>query len=797
MILLTIRLHPFAGIADQTFSFNSGMTVVYGPNEFGKSTMVHALHHVLFSPTLLSQKKMEDLLKDIQPLNGSDTVCVTLQFSSGTDLYTLEKNWGATASSKLTKSDGSILTDGSKIQEQILHMLPSNEAIVRQIMIANQSELAAAVNNMSADAQSSLSEKLRGAILHGGGINGTLLQQTIENKVKEYFKRWDTIAGQPEGGSGRGIHNPWQKDKGYILEAWYEWENAKLEEEETKNFEEESDRIQREINQHNESLTNIHSFLEKYRKPYNETEQRIRLENDKAKFEKALEEFSNDALIWPKKQADKDAKEKILEQLENELGQITEELKIAEKKKEAAGDIIKLKNANAIQLEITDTEKQLKEIPFVKKEDLDNIKKLEAVRDRCQSLIEGQKLLLNMRSEIDGSISISHSGNQSDTISFKKGEAIEKNVNGMIEWEWNGIYFKIQSANEDIETLKNSLEETDAAINKILNSYAQSAIKDLIAISEKYKQLTDLIEKKQSNLNTLLGKETMEALTLRGAEANQLPDTRDFEYLKKLKDDKFRNIAEIKAGVNQLTDDIRKLIEKHGSSENLDQRRLKGMAEVANKNKEMENLSKVPEEYATPEAFSEDYKKYLKYKDDETNNKHQLELDLSNLKQPALSLQEASEVTIIAENKYKQLLKEGQAYARIREVLNSMLAKADDNAFLPLHQHTENYLQQLSRGRFNHIPFDATQPQELAGPNLNIPVNRLSKGTKDLLALAFRLASADIYLESRRGFIVMDDPLVDMDQHRRIAAAEVLRNFAQHHQTIVLTCHEEHAKLLS
>ncbi|MFN9711040.1 MAG: ATP-binding protein [Bacteroidota bacterium] len=796
MMLHSIRLHPFAGTSDQTFSFNSGLNVIYGPNEFGKSTMVHALHHVLFSPTQLSPKKMEELLKNIKPLNGSDTVCITLQFSLGTDTYTLEKNWGATASSRLIKSDGAIITDSSKIQEQILHMLPANEAVTKQIMIANQSELAEAVRNMSTDVQSSLSEKLRGAVIHGGGINGTLLQQEIENKVKEYFKRWDMLAMMPEGGSNRGIHNPWQKDKGLILEAWYAWEKAKLVEKETKDFEEENNRIQAELNQENESLKKNIAFLDKYKKPYDETNKRITLEADKFKYESALKEFSKDALEWPKKQSDKEAKEKSLKQAENELTEIDEEFKIAEKKKNTSSDISKLNNARKLLQEIADKEEALNRLPSVQQDDLKNIHLLQAELLRCRSLIEGQKLLLTLRSDVEGSIHINHSGNQSETLSLNRGQMIERNINGIIEWEWNGIQFTLQSTNEDIETLKKSLEDTESAIKIILNKYETATINDLLSASEEHKKIADFIKERKSNLNTLLGKENLQALELRCQDAEKLPDTRDYVLLNKLKYEKIQQIADIKAGLFQLNEDIRKLEEKHGSIENLDQRRLNGMAEVSYKNQEIEKLSKVPDEYTTSEAFSEDYKIHLSDREEQTNLKHQLEMALSNLRPPDFSLQDATELKIIAEKKFQQKVKEGLAYIRIEEVLNNMLEAANDNAFLPLHQLTEKYLNQLSRGRFNHIPFDTTQPQELTGPGLRIPVTHLSKGTKDLLALAFRLAAADIYLENSSGFIVMDDPLVDMDKGRRSASAEVLRNFAQHHQTILLTCHEEHVTLL-
>ena len=87
-------------------------------------------------------------------------------------------------------------------------------------------------------------------------------------------------------------------------------------------------------------------------------------------------------------------------------------------------------------------------------------------------------------------------------------------------------------------------------------------------------------------------------------------------------------------------------------------------------------------------------------------------------------------------------------------------------------------------------------PQQLEGYNISLPVSFLSKGTKDILALSIRLAAAEVYLENNSGFLMMDDPLVDMDSTRREASITVLKEFSKSHQTIVFTCYDTHATLL-
>ncbi len=92
---------------------------------------------------------------------------------------------------------------------------------------------------------------------------------------------------------------------------------------------------------------------------------------------------------------------------------------------------------------------------------------------------------------------------------------------------------------------------------------------------------------------------------------------------------------------------------------------------------------------------------------------------------------------------------------------------------------------------------DASLPRALLkNPDENLGWDRLSAGTKDCLALALRLSMASRFLGNAGGFLMMDDPLVDMDPSRQEAAAGVLRDYARRCQLLIFTCHPRHAELL-
>src|SRR5690606_11635935 len=78
----------------------------------------------------------------------------------------------------------------------------------------------------------------------------------------------------------------------------------------------------------------------------------------------------------------------------------------------------------------------------------------------------------------------------------------------------------------------------------------------------------------------------------------------------------------------------------------------------------------------------------------------------------------------------------------------------------------------------------------------SVPFALLSAGTRASLGLAVRLSMARWFLEGRDGFLLLDDPFVDLDPERQRAAAEMLRRFAEEKQVIVFTCHPAHADRL-
>jgi uncharacterized protein YhaN len=63
-----------------------------------------------------------------------------------------------------------------------------------------------------------------------------------------------------------------------------------------------------------------------------------------------------------------------------------------------------------------------------------------------------------------------------------------------------------------------------------------------------------------------------------------------------------------------------------------------------------------------------------------------------------------------------------------------------------------------------------------------------SRGTRDLYALATRLALIDSLYESEEPFIILDDPFAYFDDKRLAGAMSIIKKLAKEKQIIYFTC---------
>ena len=106
-----------------------------------------------------------------------------------------------------------------------------------------------------------------------------------------------------------------------------------------------------------------------------------------------------------------------------------------------------------------------------------------------------------------------------------------------------------------------------------------------------------------------------------------------------------------------------------------------------------------------------------------------------------------------------------------------------------------NWSKNIVKGRFEEIQMNGDLPSTFTTDDGRpLTYSLLSHGTKDTVALAWRFALTEHLLQDQTGFIILDDPMVDMDPERRELASKAIEEFAKEQQVLVMTCHPEHAK---
>jgi len=141
-----------------------------------------------------------------------------------------------------------------------------------------------------------------------------------------------------------------------------------------------------------------------------------------------------------------------------------------------------------------------------------------------------------------------------------------------------------------------------------------------------------------------------------------------------------------------------------------------------------------------------------------------------------------------------QLKKQWQVLAASTQMLEMIRESYESKRQPETLREASGYLERLTEGSYTRI-WTRLVGEELLVDNSNdetIPVDKLSRGTREAVYLSLRMALVGAY--ARRGAMipmVLDDVLVNFDGQRARAAAELLCDFSRNgYQILMFTCHD-------
>jgi uncharacterized protein YhaN len=141
-----------------------------------------------------------------------------------------------------------------------------------------------------------------------------------------------------------------------------------------------------------------------------------------------------------------------------------------------------------------------------------------------------------------------------------------------------------------------------------------------------------------------------------------------------------------------------------------------------------------------------------------------------------------------------ELQKGLEIYEIVQETLEEARRKVIDTCVGTLEEETSKLLKEMTAGKYNQVRFDKESFRfEVFSDKLKNwvdPQKCLSRGTLDQIYLACRLALLNLISEDKNPVVIMDDPFVTFDKHRRKNALKLLKSLSKKYQILLLTCHD-------
>ncbi len=799
MIITRLRLEPFGGLNGKELEFRSGLNVIHGPNESGKSTIFHAIQRALFTPVKLHKKVFEREIEKFIPVGGGDTIHVELHFRDRDNSYILKRTWGATKAAELRLPGGVVVSDDDRISEYIGSFLPAREGTFKAVLMTYQTGLERTLADLESHPETvhTLSDLLRKVVMETDGVSVDEFRENIQNLHGKYFKRWDYDKQYPEG--NRGINNPWTKGVGLILDAFYKKEMISKNLEYAHQCEEELDELNQHIVSVSERVSEEESFIRSNKKAVEDARERRTLNAELKAIQAEIEEINKVNSRWPVIENQIESIKKEIPELEGKEKLLLKEKSQADQEEKNRALRERFSRIEVKKKALEEAGRNISQVKRLKKDNLEEIRDAYAKVNELKASLEAGRLAIDFTARKALVLHMQRDLEEEIQEEIKGEEVSRFSAGGRLKIKHPDWLIEVTSGEGNFEEIKKRYDQSQGGLEKFLKQQGVETLEKAIEVNNEYERYLKELEKTKENYESELGEDSYEDLKSKveelGEEKETRPGTAIVEELVKTQDALETKKKEIKE--HQKV--IEEFIDKYEDKKKLLLRLAKIVEKEQDIKRKIENLAPLPEGVEDIELFIREYKKTQEEIEKEKEEKSSLEIKRAGLEErmPEESAEELERQLADAEENYRNVLRKGEAIARIKELTEKMLEKADENTYQGLKEDLERYVAMITENRYSQVDMKEDIPQGfIRGDGEVLFYELLSYGTKDVLGLALRLSMANHFLRDSDGFLAMDDPLVNMDPKRQEKAAELLKTYATQKQVLVFTCHPSHAELL-
>jgi exonuclease SbcC len=804
VIVSRVRVHPFGCFLDREIAFSPGLNVLLGPNEAGKSTLFHAIRHALFVPTKLSRPGLAKYVAPHLPLTGGDSLRVELSLATSEGSWTVKRQWGASAGSALILPTGATLSDDGAILQRLSELLPAKPGAVSHILMISQSELSetlASLRDEARDSLSDLADILRRAVLDTGGVSVDRFLGRLREQISAAFSHWDQAAQGPE--KNRGIENPWVKEVGIVLKAYYQAERARAAWKSAVHYEAGLDEVNEKLRVTAGALAKREAFITAHVDAVRDARERRTREAELGACRAEAAALRAAAAEWPVQELTARSLQSAMAAAESARAPLEKEVQAARRAEEGRG--LREKHARVMKraAQADEARKRLAAVPPLEKKGLEDLRRAAQSLEKLEAGREAGMLSVTVASRADVEIVVQEDFLPESRRKLANGETARLRAGGRVRIVHPEMEVEVRSGDADAEA---RAEKAAAARRSLDELLACHGVADLTEAEERFRAREALAAEEAAARKSLaeeLAGDTVESLQAGVAALGTEEQTRSLSLIAS---ELATLTAQGEARSRELAE-ARRRIQEWATAYDTQEKLMDRLAAVRAREKDC--AERIAHSVPLPAGFA-DAAEFVKAFETAQEELANLRVDLKGLERDKHALedrlteraadQSAEELAVQvkdAEEDLQSALRRGQALQRIEAACERLLGQGESSLFDAMRAQLEQTLSLMTDGRHARVEMEGSLPMALAdGPGRSAAWELLSAGTKDSLALALRLAMAGYFLGGSDGFLMMDDPLVDMDPARQKAAAEALKSFAAGRQIIFFTCHPGTADLL-
>ena len=797
MQLQKLRLHPFAGLAERTCEFVPGMNVVLGPNEAGKSTMVNGILCALFESTSYGKLHWRKNLEQFIPRGGGDTFGVSLDCLVGGASYQITKSWGGESRCELTLPSGQVVRSADDVDQQVASLLRLKRGTWQNILVASQSAISSTLRDFDTDGEeaSDLAQILRSSAFDTDGVSIEKLERAINDQLNAVSSRWDSAADRPE--SGRGIENPWKQGVGTLLKAWYDRERLKSTLLKIETYERNLDAINQQVTELIAERNELQLYVDKYGPIVNALKERqgLELKLDAAKKnEQRLREIQSK---WPLHESELSRLENSLKILEEEHGVLRKELSQAQAYQESASKREKLKSAKLAEEKLSEEKETFAAFKDLSTQLFQDLKAAIGERDRHAASMAAGKLQVRFVPESDTKVSIKAGLKDSREEMVTKAQPLHTEADGIITLTTDQFKFEVESGDGQFSAIKDKHESAQVRISELLSTIGVASADDAKKRETDYSIAKTKLERAQTALETILSGQTLAELASSCGDDVSAPKRKIEEINNAILTNREKHNQQQADGEAKRAD-IKIWEDEFETQDAVLDRLLDARKQKQDCEQDLKKLPPLPEGIENAEALEGEFNRrrgrLTAIKEDELPDARNQQSTL-NATEPDHTTQELRDLIAEAEASYSLEKRRLESLVRLKDVFQQKKDRLDSGTLDPWMQRLSQTIQQVTSDQYMDLDFDGGGVTRSSG--IVIPHELLSMGTKASMGFSIRLSMAAHFLEDLDGFLILDDPMVDLDADRQRKTADVLREFAEQKQVILLTCHEAHAALLT